>query len=121
MVLVVVDDLLFSSKIRAVAKHTGIDLRFARTPAEVLSRAKSEPPSLAIFDLDSTKTDPVGTIAALKADPALAGIRTLAFASHVHTALIGAARKAGADEVLPRSAFAGNLADILLSARPSGS
>ena len=119
MVLVVVDDLLFRSKIRAVAKHAGVDLAFARTPAEVLDRAKSEPPALAIFDLDSAKTEPVATIAALKADPALAGIRTLAFASHVHTALIGAARQAGADQVLPRSAFAGNLADILLSTRTS--
>lgn len=72
---------------------------------------------MAIFDLDSPKTDPVATISALKSDPALAGIRTIAFASHVHTALIGAARSAGAEQVLPRSAFAGNLAEILLSAR----
>ena len=119
MVLVVVDDLLFRSKIRAVAKHAGVDLAFARTPAEVLDRVRSEPPALAIFDLDSAKTEPVATIAALKADPALARIPTLAFASHVHTALIGAARQAGADQVLPRSAFAGNLADILLSTRTS--
>jgi hypothetical protein len=34
----------------------------------------------------------------------------------VHVDLINAARSAGADEVLPRSAFAGNLADILASA-----
>ena len=31
----------------------------------------------------------------------------------MHADLIAAARKAGADEVMPRSAFAGNLADIL--------
>jgi hypothetical protein len=31
----------------------------------------------------------------------------------VHTDLIAAARNAGADQVLPRSAFAGNLAEIL--------
>ena len=40
---------------------------------------------------------------------------TLGFVSHVHTDLISAARQAGADDVLARSAFAGNLADILLS------
>ena len=34
----------------------------------------------------------------------------------MHTELIAAARQAGADQVLPRSAFAGNLAEILLSA-----
>lgn len=117
MVLVAVDDLLFSSKIRAAAKHAGVDLTFARTPAEVLERAKTDRPALAIFDLDSAKTDPVATITALKADAALSSIRTIAFASHVHTGLIAAARKAGAEQVLPRSAFANNLAEILLSTR----
>ena len=115
MVLVAVDDLLFSSKIRAVAKHAGVDLTFARTPADILERARSDRPSLVIFDLDCSKTDPVATITALKSDPALAEIPTLAFASHVHAALINAARKAGAEQVVPRSVFAGNLADILLS------
>jgi DNA-binding NarL/FixJ family response regulator len=117
MVLVAVDDLLFSSKIRATAKQAGVDLTFARSPQEVLEQARALKPALAIFDLNSGKTDPVATITALKQDPELAGIRTLGFASHVHTDLIAAAREAGADQVLPRSAFAGNLADILLSSQ----
>lgn len=116
MILVAVDDLLFSSKIRTVAKQTGVDLAFARTPADIVARARADRPAMVIFDLDSAKTDPIATIAALKADPALAGIRTLGFVSHVHADVIGAARKAGA-EVLPRSAFAANLADILSSSR----
>jgi DNA-binding NarL/FixJ family response regulator len=121
MVLVAVDDLLFSSKIRATAKQAGVELTFARTPEEVLQHARDARPSLAIFDLNSGKTDPVATIAALKADPALASIRTIGFASHVHTDLIAAARRAGADQVVPRSAFAGNLAEILLSAQKASS
>ena len=115
MVLVAVDDLLFSSKIRATAKQAGVELTFARSPEDILGQARTLKPALAIFDLNSGKTDPINTIAALKADPELAGVRTIGFASHVHTDLIAAARKAGADQVLPRSAFAGNLADILLS------
>jgi DNA-binding NarL/FixJ family response regulator len=117
MVLVAVDDLLFSSKIRATARQAGVEVAFARSPDEILDQARASKPALVIFDLNSGKTDPVATIAALKADPALAGIRTLGFASHVHTGLIAAAQEAGADQVLPRSAFAGNLADILLSSR----
>ena len=53
------------------------------------------------------------SIAALKADAGTSALRAIGFASHVHTELIAAARNAGADEVLPRSAFAGRLADIL--------
>jgi DNA-binding NarL/FixJ family response regulator len=115
MVLVAVEDLLFSSKIRTVAKQAGVDVAFARTPPDILSKARADRPSLVIFDLDCAKVDPVNTIASLKADPELATIPTLAFASHVHTDLIGAARQAGAERVLPRSAFAGNLAEILLA------
>lgn len=121
MVLVAVDDLLFSSKIRATAKQAGVELIFARTPEEILQQARATKPALAIFDLNSAKNDAVSTIQAMKREPALAGIRTLGFASHVHTALIAAAREAGADEVLPRSAFAGNLADILLSSQSATS
>ena len=120
MILVAVDDLLFSSKIRATAKQAGVDLTFARTPDEILAQARTGKPALVIFDLNSAKTDPVQTIAAIKADPALAAIRTIGFVSHVHTGIIDAARRAGADEVMPRSAFAANLPEILLQgARPS--
>lgn len=114
-ILAAVDDLLFSSKIRATAKQVGADVQFARTPEEILTQARRIRPGLVIFDLNSAKTDPVNTIAALKADPDIASTRTIGFASHVHVDLINAARQAGADEVLPRSAFAGRLADILLS------
>ena len=115
MVLVAVDDLLFSSKIRATAKQAGVDVTFARSPSEILEQARGIKPALAIFDLNSGKTDPIETIAAMKGDPELASIRTIGFASHVHVELIRAARAAGADEVLPRSAFASNLAGILLA------
>ncbi len=114
-VLVAVDDLLFSSKIRATAKQAGVDVVFARSPEDILAQARALKPSLAIFDLNSGKTDPVATIAALKSDAATSGIHALGFASHVHVELIAAAKQAGADDVLPRSAFAAKLADILLA------
>ncbi len=113
MVLVAVDDFLFRSKIRAVGKQAGVELTFAKTPGEMLEQARSLAPTLAIFDLNSTSMAPIETIATMKRDPALASIRTIGFVSHVDTTRITAARAAGADEVLARSAFAGNLADIL--------
>lgn len=115
-ILAAVDDFLFRSKIRATAKHVNADVRFAQTGDEILAQARELKPTLVIIDLNSAKAEPVATIAALKADASLAGIRAIGFASHVHTDLIAAARQAGADQVLPRSAFAGNLADILASA-----
>ena len=116
MILAAVDDLLFSSKIRATAKQAGVDLTFVRTPAEILEQARALRPSLVIFDLNSGK-DPIATIAAMKQDQSLAGVRTLGFVSHVDTAVIQAARGAGADEIMARSTFAANLAEILLADR----
>jgi DNA-binding NarL/FixJ family response regulator len=114
-ILAAVDDFLFRSKIRAVAKHVNADVRFAQTEEEILAQAREAKPSLVIFDLNSQKVDAIAAIASLKADPALADVRTIGFASHVHVDLINAARQAGADQVLARSQFAGNLADILAS------
>jgi DNA-binding NarL/FixJ family response regulator len=115
-ILAAVDDFLFRSKIRAVAKHVNASVQFAQTQEEVLAQARATTPALVIVDLNSQKADPIATIAALKADAALAGVRTIGFASHVHVDLINAARKAGADQVMPRSQFAGHLAEILASA-----
>ena len=113
MVLVAVDDLLFSSKIRTVAKQAGVDITFARTPDEILRQSRELKPALVIFDLNSAKADPISTVTSMKGDAELAGIRTVGFVSHVDAATIGAARRAGVDEVMARSTFAGNLAEIL--------
>ena len=116
MILVAVDDMLFSSKIRTTAKQAGVDIVFARTPADIIDQARALKPSLVIFDLNSAKADPIATVAALKADAGLAAIPTLGFVSHVHTDVIDAARHAGIDTVMARSAFAGQLAEILVTA-----
>ena len=118
MVLVAVDDLLFSSKIRATAKQLAVDITFARSPDEILSRARELRPSLIVFDVDSRKSDPINTVAALKADDELRDIPTTGFVSHVNTSLILAAREAGMDEVMARSAFAANLPQILTEREP---
>jgi CheY-like chemotaxis protein len=69
-----------------------------------------------IFDLNSARLDPLAAITALKADPDLREIRTLGYVAHVDGATIAAARDAGIDEVLARSAFAERLGEILTSA-----
>lgn len=116
MILVAVDDMLFSSKIRTTAKQAGVEILFARTPADIVDQARALKPSLVIFDLNSAKADPIATVGRLKADAELASIPTLGFVSHVQTEVIDAAREAGIDTVMARSAFAGNLAGILLGA-----
>jgi DNA-binding NarL/FixJ family response regulator len=117
MILAAVDDLLFSSKIRHAAGELQLPIVFARTPDDILAQARAHRPALAIFDLNSVRTSPIETIAALKADPEAAGLRAVGFVAHERTDLIAAARAAGADEVLARGVFAARLPEILAAAR----
>ena len=113
MVLCVVDDLMFSVKISTAAKARGATVYFERNADKVLGSVREKSPSLVIFDLDSLKLRPMEAIAAMKSDPALRAIPTVGFVSHVQTGTIAAARQAGIDEVLARSAFSERLPEIL--------
>src|SRR6266540_5470228 len=113
MILAIVDDLMFTSKIKTTASQLGVAVTFARSRDGALGEMKKAAPSLVILDLNSARTDPLGTVAAMKSDPALAAIPTLGFVSHVQTDVIDAARQAGVSEILARSAFTAQLPDIL--------
>jgi CheY-like chemotaxis protein len=113
VVLAIVDDLLFVSKIKAAAGALGVALTVTRSMDAAIEQMRQTAPSLVILDLNSTRTDPLGTVAAMKRDPALSAIPTLGFVSHVMTDVINAARNVGVDEVLARSAFTERLAEIL--------
>lgn len=113
MILAVLDDLMFTSKIRTAAAHLGVIVVFARSSESALAEMRKSAPTLVIFDLNNPRTDPLGVVAAMKQDGALASIPTVGFASHVQTDVIDAARQAGVGEVLARSAFTMQLGEIL--------
>jgi CheY-like chemotaxis protein len=116
VILAVLDDLLFTSKIRNAATQLGIAVRFARSSADALAEMRKSAPALVIFDLNSQRTEPLATLAEMKKDGSLAAIPTVAFASHLQSDVINAARQAGMDDVLARSAFTMRLGDILRDA-----
>jgi DNA-binding NarL/FixJ family response regulator len=116
MIVCAIDDLLFSIKIKDAAKHLGVELYFERSADRIVDTVRDKQPSLVVFDLNSARMAPMDAITAIKADPALASVRTLGYVSHVDAATIAAARQAGVDEVLARSAFAARLGEILTTA-----
>ena len=122
MILCAVDDLIFSVKISTAARAVGADIYFERNADKVVESVRTRQPSLVILDLNSTKLRPLDVIAAMKSDPELRAVKTLGYVSHVNTDVIEAARAAGIDEVLARSAFSDRLALILATppARPRG-
>src|SRR5579862_3757931 len=104
---------MFTSRIKTAASQLGVPVAFARSSADAVTHIQKVAPTLVILDLDNPRTRPLDILAWMKADEALAAIPTVGFVSHVHTEVIDAARTAGVGEVLARSAFTQQLADIL--------
>ena len=104
---------MFSSKIKTAAAHLGVAVTFARSTEAALAELKKGATSLVILDLNNARTNPLAIVAAMQADPALAAISTVGYASHVDADVINAARQAGVGSVLPRSAFTMQLGAIL--------
>jgi PleD family two-component response regulator len=113
MIVCVIDDLLFSVRISTAAKQLKADVFFERAADRVATTIRDKRPSLVIFDLNSVRMRPLEALTALKSDPELKEIRTLGYVSHTDSATIEAARDAGIDEVMARSAFTAQLARIL--------
>jgi CheY-like chemotaxis protein len=118
MVLALVDDLMFRSKIKSTAQAAGVPVTFAASKDGALASMRSNPPALVVFDLNHMRADPLATIAEMKKDPALASIPTVGYVSHVDVGTIDAARAAGVDDVVARSAFAAKLAELLANPPP---
>jgi CheY-like chemotaxis protein len=120
LVIAVVDDLFFASKIRGTAEQLGVAVKFARTADALAEAARRDLPSLIICDLHSQKVDPNELAKLLKADEQLRSIPLVGFFSHVQTELQREAEQAGFDQVLPRSAFTKHLSEILGGKKADG-
>jgi len=113
MILAVLDDLMFTSKIKTTAGQLGVTVTFARSAEAALDGMRKAAPSLVILDLNNARTNPLGIVAAMKQEPELASIPTVGYVSHVQTDVIDAARRAGVGDVMARSAFTQQLPELL--------
>jgi len=116
--LALVADLIFASRIRGVAETVGARVHIARSAAELLDAARNALPRLVLLDLDARGVDVPALVGSLKADPSLATIPLVVFGAHVEGEALRAARMAGADRVLARSAFVRELPNLLRSTLP---
>jgi CheY-like chemotaxis protein len=115
-IIAVVDDILFVSKIRGTAEQIGVPVAFPRSADGLKEIIKRDTPSLIICDLHAQKINPMELAKGLKGNAETADVPLLGFFSHVQTELQRQAQEAGFDRVIPRSAFASNLVDILRGA-----
>lgn len=133
-VLALIDDLFFRARVAEAARHVGVEFEVAATSEALVTAALTSAasrPSLILIDLNAGSAPSFGGIAPAGAGPQTAaasqkGIETLerlraagnqtpvvAFLSHVQVDLAERARAAGGAEIMPRSKFSQNLAEIL--------
>ena len=115
--IVLIDDLFFQAKLHETAKLTGVTLETVITGEQLVKSAAANPDALIIVDLNARQ----GALEAIERLGARGEQgtrqRVIAFLSHVQTELAERARKAGCQEVMPRSKFTQNLAAILRGAK----
>lgn len=114
MIVALVADLLFGSKISATADHLRLPVRIVRRVADVAALADAHGPDASgvILDLSAAPIDALcEQIRAIRA--ARPHVPVVGFVPHVQADIARAARDAGATRVLARSKFTSELADLL--------
>ena len=123
--IALIDDLFFLAKVHETAKHTGVTLETAANGEQLLKAAAESPAALVLVDLNARQgaLDAVEQLCAANGAASSAANgpgnprRVIAFLSHVQMDLAERARAAGCTDVMPRSKFTQNLAEILRGAK----
>jgi len=112
-VVALIPDLIFRTRVESTGQSLGIGVASAATP-EQFYELIDETTAMVIIDLSIPLEAALSAIQQVQ--QAKAAPKVVAFASHVDADAIRAAKDAGADPVLPRSAFSNQLPDLLQSA-----
>ena len=109
-------DLFFRSRIEATAEAAGVPVIVSATVEELLEKMRKRGRGAVLVDLGAGAAEEAGR-APIEAIRTLKGLdpppTIVAWGSHVDVKAFEAARAAGADRVLPKSAFTRRLPEIL--------
>ncbi len=112
-VLIIENDLFFSSKITATLLQLGYKSLVAHKPAEVRTLLKQGNVALVILDLLIDGLDTITLVEELKSNPSLADIPVIAFAEHTETELLHKAREGGCEIVVSNRGIVKDLKDLV--------
>jgi len=114
-ILALISDLFFISRAETAAHQAGYSVKSLdsyRTVSEFLELLRTNPPALIVLDLNSALPW-AEWLPAAKSDPLTGAVPWLAFGSHMNPKRLAAARRAGADRVVPKSQFTEELNEII--------
>jgi DNA-binding NtrC family response regulator len=110
-VVAFVDDLMFVSRIREAARAHAAEVKTARKVEDLLAAARTA--SLVLLDLDGGRLPAMDALAALRADPELAGVPVVGFLGHENAEAASRAQALGVTRVMARGAFVQKLPDLI--------
>lgn len=111
--LLVADDLFFSSRIESVAKALGAKLTKVRKLGELRGIIERTPPGLVIMDLASKTIDAERAFAEIRRSAGCEGVFCVGYLPHVERELAEGFREKGVDLVIARSKFSREMRDII--------
>ena len=106
------NDLMFGSRVKAVADQQGVDLVLAANQEALLAKLTDDT-NLMILDLTCQACDPQSIVPAARA--IAAELRIVAYGPHVREKLLADAVSAGCDQVLSNGQFNADIAGVLLA------
>ncbi len=110
--LLLSDDMIFSSRITGTAQALGLKVNAVKSAKNLMAQAKERTPTCVILDLSHPDLRVPESIGELQ-EVCSPMPRLVAYGSHVDAAALRAAREAGCNIVLPRSAFVEQLSGSL--------
>jgi len=112
-VLVVENDLFFSSRIAGTLKSMGLIPVVTSSESRIDEMLAAGPPALAIVDMAAGPLDPLTVVAKLKSPRV--PVPVIAFCEHTNGAALEEARRAGCEQVVSNGKLAASLKELVLS------
>lgn len=105
-VVVLTADLLFGSNVQGMLSAAGHDVRLAGDEDALRGALLESAPAVVVADLTDRPLEGVQTVAELRTEGFLSGVKLLAYYSHVEPGVRDLALKEDFDLVVPRSRMA---------------
>jgi CheY-like chemotaxis protein len=103
-IVAAIDDLFFTVQVQGALRKAGAKVVFAQQESAILSHVRTKPLAV-VVDLNARSFDAIALIRAIRSDLLSHALPILAFVSHVQLERRAAAKEAGANEVVARSAL----------------
>jgi len=115
-IIIFVEDIFFTAKIRQAARVVSGNVRFVRDVHGLERRLSGPAPSVVIMDLGAETLRPMEMLRRMKEHPEWKTARIVAYSSHSRAELMEEANQLGAEMVLPKSSFTQKLPEIMQAA-----